>query len=313
MKNRAFTLIELLVVIAIIAILAAILFPVFAQAKKAAKQTQDVSNLKNIVTGVQIYLSDNDDRWMPWTTGANCFYGTCTIVGTDINFDDGSPFGLRYMYPTIVNPYIKSGIKDGASTLNDIWASPLSKGYFPNTKYLYSYNYYGLGGFSGCMASNYPSTGSCVTGRSSSWGDFADLKYNTPATATELSDPAGTVALMDGNILARPPQYLKRQSSYTPDTVAFVGVWGPADPGDGTINGANVASVVSQYNANNCPCTAARDVLTNADYQLVTGAKTVASYTDSHVKIVPTQKFYYNTVTTSKWKGNATDNTGWIR
>jgi prepilin-type N-terminal cleavage/methylation domain-containing protein len=51
-QRRAFTLIELLVVIAIIAILAAILFPVFAQAKAAAKKTQDLSNVKNISTGM---------------------------------------------------------------------------------------------------------------------------------------------------------------------------------------------------------------------------------------------------------------------
>jgi prepilin-type N-terminal cleavage/methylation domain-containing protein len=59
--KRAFTLIELLVVIAIIAILAAILFPVFAQAKTAAKKTQSISNLKQLGTAFNIYMSDNDD------------------------------------------------------------------------------------------------------------------------------------------------------------------------------------------------------------------------------------------------------------
>ncbi len=61
-KKLAFTLIELLVVIAIIAILAAILFPVFAQAKVAAKKTQDISNIKQIGTAMQIYVTDYDDR-----------------------------------------------------------------------------------------------------------------------------------------------------------------------------------------------------------------------------------------------------------
>ena len=59
--KKAFTLIELLVVIAIIAILAAILFPVFAQAKLAAKKTQDLSNMKQIGTGVMLYINDSDD------------------------------------------------------------------------------------------------------------------------------------------------------------------------------------------------------------------------------------------------------------
>ncbi len=61
--HRAFTLIELLVVIAIIAILAAILFPVFAQAKLAAKKTSDLSNMKQIATGIAIYQNDSDDNF----------------------------------------------------------------------------------------------------------------------------------------------------------------------------------------------------------------------------------------------------------
>lgn len=63
--KKAFTLIELLVVIAIIAILAAILFPVFAQAKFAAKKSSGLSNNKQINTAVQIYLTDNNDIYMP--------------------------------------------------------------------------------------------------------------------------------------------------------------------------------------------------------------------------------------------------------
>lgn len=59
--KKAFTLIELLVVIAIIAILAAILFPVFAQAKEAAKKSQSLSNVRQIGTGMHLYMTDNDD------------------------------------------------------------------------------------------------------------------------------------------------------------------------------------------------------------------------------------------------------------
>src|SRR3954449_6670082 len=57
----AFTLIELLVVIAIIAILAALLMPVLAGAKRSARRIQCASNLKQIATGMQLYVDDHND------------------------------------------------------------------------------------------------------------------------------------------------------------------------------------------------------------------------------------------------------------
>jgi len=61
--RRAFTLIELLVVIAIIAILAAILFPVFAQAKAAAKKTACISNQRQNIAAMLMYLGDSDGEY----------------------------------------------------------------------------------------------------------------------------------------------------------------------------------------------------------------------------------------------------------
>ena len=63
MKRSGFTLIELLVVIAIIAILAAILFPVFARARAKAIQNNCLANVKQIVLGVMMYCSDNDQKF----------------------------------------------------------------------------------------------------------------------------------------------------------------------------------------------------------------------------------------------------------
>jgi prepilin-type N-terminal cleavage/methylation domain-containing protein/prepilin-type processing-associated H-X9-DG protein len=90
MTRRAFTLIELLVVIAIIAILAAILFPVFAQAKAAAKKTADLSNVKQIGTGMQLYVGDYDDT-------------TPTILGPR-----GSNTSYQIDWYTQLFPYVKS-------------------------------------------------------------------------------------------------------------------------------------------------------------------------------------------------------------
>lgn len=77
-KARAFTLIELLVVIAIIAILAAILFPVFAKAREAARATACKSNLKQLATGISMYVQDYDET-MPFnyhyvTGGAQLYW-----------------------------------------------------------------------------------------------------------------------------------------------------------------------------------------------------------------------------------------------
>lgn len=87
--RKAFTLIELLVVIAIIAILAAILFPVFAQAKTAAKKTAALSSVKQIGTGLGIYLADSDDT-MPHVSSG----GPGSINRTD--------------YWVIIYPYVKN-------------------------------------------------------------------------------------------------------------------------------------------------------------------------------------------------------------
>ena len=60
-RSQAFTLIELLVVIGIMSVLAAILFPVFSNAKIAAKKTQNLSNLKQLGLGVQLYVADHEN------------------------------------------------------------------------------------------------------------------------------------------------------------------------------------------------------------------------------------------------------------
>lgn len=58
-RKSGFSLVELLTVIAIIAILAAIIFPVMGMVKEKARQNNCMANMKQIVTALQMFKTDN--------------------------------------------------------------------------------------------------------------------------------------------------------------------------------------------------------------------------------------------------------------
>lgn len=130
--RKAFTLIELLVVIAIIAILAAILFPVFAQAKEAAKKASDLSNVKQLNTACQIYLSDYDDNFP-------IFFGRQN-GGVCLPFAPAIPAncGYRAMWQFAMYPYLKNWSMMTAPGDSDYNALD-AKGF--NLSYGYNYGY----------------------------------------------------------------------------------------------------------------------------------------------------------------------------
>ena len=59
--QKGFTLIELLIVVAIIGILAAIAIPQFSSYRQKAYNSGAQSDLKNIKTGMEAYMADNQE------------------------------------------------------------------------------------------------------------------------------------------------------------------------------------------------------------------------------------------------------------
>ncbi|MGN0880203.1 MAG: type II secretion system protein [Oligosphaeraceae bacterium] len=80
-QRQSFTLIELLVVIAIIAILAAMLLPALSKAREKARAISCTSNLKQIMTGWEMYLNDSEEYYPPLNNGTG-YYGAFEYYDT---------------------------------------------------------------------------------------------------------------------------------------------------------------------------------------------------------------------------------------
>ena len=290
--KKAFTLIELLVVIAIIAILAAILFPVFTQAKMAAKQTQALSNIKNVGTGTQLYMANFDDLWPVWSAGMGCDATLCPPrPGTS---DTGSVFDVRYMYPWLIDPYIKNGTNVQTGELKDVWANPVSKQLLSSFSNTWAYNHWTLGGFSSCARTiNMAAMPSSCTRTAAAYAEFADGNYNYPAPSTSVAYPGETIAFSDGAQLSRPPQFA---IAFPTSDALNIAVWGPFEMKSPTLFGPAGASTRTGNIA-----------------RLQAGGRGVVVYADNHAKAVPISTLYHRLYYTDSWRGGLNNNKYWSR
>jgi prepilin-type N-terminal cleavage/methylation domain-containing protein len=104
-RALAFTLIELLVVIAIIAILAALLLPALAAAKSKAIRVQCMSQLRQIGTGMNMYISDHNDMFPPAGYGIGPTTGSAYQLAWD-------SYIIRYLGVKVSNTDLFDGFVD---------------------------------------------------------------------------------------------------------------------------------------------------------------------------------------------------------
>jgi prepilin-type N-terminal cleavage/methylation domain-containing protein len=133
-KNPGFTLIELLVVIAIIAILAAMLLPALASAKDRSLRASCINNVKELITGANLYATDSQDFLPPNDLDATHGF----------NDVEAEHYG-RYTY---ISANTTSG---GGEFVQKTETTPYE---FQNVGYLYEANYAGNGGDFFCPAYN---------------------------------------------------------------------------------------------------------------------------------------------------------------
>ena len=218
LRKRGFTLIELLVVIAIIAILAAILFPVFQSVRENARRTACLSNMKQIGTGITLYSQDYDELIVPSQNGT-----LATLVS----------------WPTMIQPFIKSADvfvcpdgNDKAQAADSSQVAASTKYYLGTTaavgasggdgsdtarslvpRLSYSRNLIPAastaGGWTALIANRvcnngktYPGFVDYATNPKSGWVGSGTTAARSLA---DVSDPAGTIHIVDGQAGYAPP------------------------------------------------------------------------------------------------------------
>ncbi len=98
-QSRGFTIIEMLVVVGMITLLLALLFPALQGALGASRKTQEMSNLRQLFQGWQMYSSQNEERLLPGyiDEDVQTAWGLSYTSpdGTAISAADAAPYSWR--------------------------------------------------------------------------------------------------------------------------------------------------------------------------------------------------------------------------
>ena len=114
--KKSFTLIELLVVIAIIAILASMLLPALQQARKKANSTACTNKLKQLATGTNQYILDNND-YIPYGQDldkATTWDGSATTKNYAWYIRIAPYVGMKHGVPPVHWPYYQLSIRENS-------------------------------------------------------------------------------------------------------------------------------------------------------------------------------------------------------
>jgi prepilin-type N-terminal cleavage/methylation domain-containing protein len=258
-RQNAFTLIELLVVIAIIAILAAILFPVFAQARAQARKATALSNMRQILTGVMLYLNDYDETFPR------------TMETESSGFPQTVSWWAVHNYQEAINPYIRMG---RGTNKQSVWWDPSDPD--KSNPYMWgSFSDNGLitGVLRTMAAINAPAETIYKTLREKDWARITNTAM--PAAPPPASDPFWVSEFFDmcldpwePNNDVNSPYHWSRGTAIPP---CSLGLGTPCDTWDAQIDGRSPL-----YPAN------------RPRY----GSGTLFSFTDGHVKWMPFEQTY---------------------
>lgn len=211
--STGFTLIELLVVIGIIAILAAILFPVYAGAREKARQLSCMSNLRQLGTGISLYVQDYDESFPAYDyTSTEWGIGPWGARGLNVSHYSSGNRWIPELLAYVKSPQMFVCPSDADRSRNEsigFWQTPFPVSYGPNTLFFTPGGRNGGPSNSVTLASVEEPTqkyllGDCATAYGFDMENIANLRYPNygPTRALKNWTPsqfvrAGKVALVD--------------------------------------------------------------------------------------------------------------------